>query len=329
MHKFVRGLVTEWRRLKLPFSGETVIVGVSGGADSVSLLLALADLLRRKKISHRLVAAHFDHGLRGAESRADADFVRELAAALGIEFVLGRGKIAQKGNLEQNARRARYDFLLSSAKRFNAFAVLTAHTVNDQAETFLMNLIRGSGPDGLSAMPAVRRFKGAEVMLVRPLLGWATRGQTEEFCRENGTAYRNDSMNEDLSFTRVRIRRELIPLLQAYNPKIIETLARTSGLLGSESEIDPDTPHSASSVPQETLAIDELKAMPKAHLYATLRAWIRQFRGDTRKVGSRHIEAIERLINSRKSGKTVELPGSFEVQKRAGRLMLSEIKVEK
>ncbi|HMS11326.1 MAG TPA: ATP-binding protein, partial [Pyrinomonadaceae bacterium] len=111
MDKFTREFLTEWRRLGLPFTGERVVAAISGGADSVSLLLVLAELMRRRKITNEVVVAHFDHGLRGEEGRADAEFVRELAGSLGYQFELGRGRVAKKGNLEQNARLARYAFL--------------------------------------------------------------------------------------------------------------------------------------------------------------------------------------------------------------------------
>ena len=160
MHSFVRNLISEWRRLDLPFSGETVVVAVSGGADSVSLLAALHDLVRRKKLEHRIVAAHFNHKLRGDESDADEAYVRALTTRLGVELAVGNGDIPQEGNLEQNARTARYDFLARRAENLQAFAVVTGHTINDQAETFLMNLIRGSGPDGLAGMKTVRALEG-------------------------------------------------------------------------------------------------------------------------------------------------------------------------
>jgi tRNA(Ile)-lysidine synthase len=145
MHKFVRNLITEWRKLDLPFADSAIVVAVSGGADSMSLLLAIEDLVRRKKLDLRITVAHFNHKLRGKESDADQEFVSRLAKDLAFEFVTESGRIAKKGNLEQNARNARYEFLTKVAKRSGASIILTAHTVNDQAETFLMNLIRGSG----------------------------------------------------------------------------------------------------------------------------------------------------------------------------------------
>src|SRR5690606_23491780 len=132
MHKFTRSLLTEWRRLALPFEGETVVVAVSGGADSVALLLALVELAERKKVVNEMVVAHFDHGLRGGASKADAEFVRGLAGDRCLKFVGGKGNVAAKGNLEQNARRARYAFLEKTAVEAKAFAVVTGHTINDQ-----------------------------------------------------------------------------------------------------------------------------------------------------------------------------------------------------
>lgn len=321
MHKFVRSFITEWRRLGLPFSDATVVVAVSGGADSVSLLLAMADLRDRKKLGLRFVAAHFNHGLRGKDSDADEQFAKGLAAKIGVEYVSKKGKVAKAGNLEQNARTARYDFLLKTAKKYGAFAVLTAHTVNDQAETFLMNLLRGSGPDGLAAMPPVREFEGGGVLLVRPMLRWASREATESFCADAKSEFRHDAMNEDPSFMRVRVRKELLPQLKAYNPRIVESLAKTAELLARDEPAEAAQP--------ESLELAELAGLTRTGLYSRLREWIRHNRGNLRGVNVKHIEAIERLVHSRKSGKTVELPGSFAVVKGGGRLRITDIKVEK
>ena len=264
MQNFTRKLITEWRRSNLPFAGETFVIAVSGGADSVSLMLALHELRERKKLENRFIVAHFNHNLRGNESEKDAEFVRGLTTELNFEFVCkiqnSKFKIQNElGNLEENARNARYEFLTETARNLHAKYVLSAHTLNDQAETFLMNLIRGSGLEGLGGMKTLRSLKSkarspkskerldatenlqietpnAEIQLVRPLLNWAKREDTENFCHLNEIEFRHDAMNDDLKFNRVRIRKILLPMLKDFNPKIIETLAQTAEILRQSSE---------------------------------------------------------------------------------------------
>ena len=339
MQGFVRNLITEWRRLELPFAGETVIVAVSGGADSVSLLLGLNELKKSSKLNLSIVAAHFNHQLRGAESDADEEFVRHLTTELGIGLDLHREHIPNEGNLEQNARNARYKFLAGAARNLNAFAVLTGHTVNDQAETFLMNLIRGSGPGGLAGMRTVRSFefrvpgsesaasnselgtRDSELLLIRPLLSWAKRIDTEAFCRDLGVEYRYDTMNDDTAFKRVQIRKILLPLLEDMNPKIVETLANTASLMQNLTVEGNHLP------PTDELVLGEIKLLPKTELYDAIRTWLRQHRGNTRRLQLKHIQAVERLVFSEKSGRTIELPGG-SVTKTGGKLLYKENKVE-
>ena len=324
MHKFVRSLITEWRKLGLPFSGETIVIAVSGGADSMSLLLAIHDLTKRKKIAHRVIVAHLNHKLRERESDADERFVRAQAERLGFVPVVESASLSKRGNLEQAAREARYKFLSKTAAEYDAFAVLTAHTQNDQAETLLFNLIRGSGPDGLAGMRPIRELE-RDVILVRPLLSWAGRSDTEEFCRDQGVKYRTDRMNKDEKYSRVRIRRNILPDMAEINPKIIATLARTADLMRrSQASVAP-----SESEDRENLAIKDLKSLESSDLYATLRSWLRVKRGNLRALQLKHIEAIERLVLSRKSGNTVEIPGGGRVVKQDGMLCFKNIKVEK
>lgn len=304
MHKFARKLITEWRKLALIINDETIVVAVSGGADSCALLLAVHDLTKRQKLGHRIVVAHLNHGLRGEEAEADEDFVRELSERLGVEFVGERAKLAKRGNLEQNARRARYEFLSRVAERENAFAILTGHTMDDQAETLLMNLIRGAGPEGLSGMHAING------RIVRPLLTWARRSDTEDLCRDSGIDFRRDSMNDELAFRRVWIRKELIPMLATANPRIVETLASTAALMRQV----PVTTTAA-----ENLSVLELRKLDVAKRLAAIRSWLRYHRGGTRQIGLKHIEAVERLALSARSGRVAELPGG-RVVKSSGKL---------
>ena len=163
--KFARSLLQEWRSLKLPLSDAVAVVGVSGGADSVALLLALDELNKANKLNIRIVVAHLDHRLR-KESSEDARWVKELAIRLGHETSIKRVPVksfARRSgdNLEQAARLARYKWFAEVAQKRGANLVLTAHTMDDQAETVLLNLLRGSGTDGMSGMEPVRPLNAA------------------------------------------------------------------------------------------------------------------------------------------------------------------------
>jgi tRNA(Ile)-lysidine synthase len=338
MNKFVRSLITEWRKLNLPFVDEKIIVAVSGGADSVSLTLALHKLRELKKLKIEFVIAHFNHKLRAEESDKDERFVEELAENLNFRFICGKPEIEitnQKGNLEQIARNSRYKFLLQTAIELSASYVLTAHTLNDQAETFLFNLLRGSGIDGLSAMKAKKNLQSEEksqipnpksqIELVRPILNWAKREETESFCREHNIEFRRDAMNEDLKFSRVRIRKQLIPFLQTFNPKIVETLAQTSNILSKDAEVLAIQNDEI----VEILSIKRLREMPNVVRLNYLRNWLEMRRGNLRRIEFNHLEAIEKLILSEKSGRIVELPEGGKVTKSCGKLSFELNIVEK
>ena len=198
---FSRRLLSEWREIKLPLSSEAILVAVSGGADSTALLLALHELITAGKLSLSISVAHLDHGLRAA-SRKDAKWVAQLARELGFEAAIGHTKVKELAredgdNLEQAARRARYEFLERTAKNQGAHFVLTAHTMDDQAETVLLRLMRGSASLGLGGMEALRPLqKGSKIQLARPLL-WAHRSDTENYCRAQKTEFLVDEMNSD------------------------------------------------------------------------------------------------------------------------------------
>jgi len=370
MNEFSRKLITEWRKLDLPFTGKTFVVAISGGADSVSLALALNELKTRKKLNLRFVLAHFNHDLRAAESDEDENFVKEFAERFNFELVC---KIQnpqspiqnQTGNLEQNARQARYAFLTETAQNLKADGILTAHTLNDQAETFLLNLIRGSGLGGLGGMKPIRLFEeengrrgeeelvveyetssspflllSSSPLLIRPLLSWAKREDTENFCHLNEVEFRHDRMNDDLKFNRVRIRKVLLPLLKDFNPKIVETLAKTSALLRDGAEqlanrrqdstenILSESRTAETKINIETLVIRDIKNLFPSMRQIILRDWLKDNRGNLRRLELKHIEAVEKLIFSRKSGKIVELPNGESVLKKQGILHFQKTKVD-
>lgn len=336
MNYFTRNLITEWRRLDLPFENASILVAVSGGADSCALALGLAELRDRRKLQNEFIVAHFDHMLRGDEGKADAVFTEEIAARIGFGFVLGRhqGDFVSDGNVEQTARNARYGFLTEAALERDCSLILTAHTRNDQAETLLLNLIRGSGIEGLSGMRAIRGFDdhaGTEVgklLLARPLLNWATRKDTERSTTEKGIEFRKDKMNEDTRFSRVKVRKELIPYLEKLNPNIVETLSHTAKLLRQDAEILSEAAK-AIEISNEILPLTALKLESEARLQRLLRAWLKHLRGDLKGIDRKHIAAMVALIHSRKSGSICELPRGEKVIKRNGELLFVGLEVEK
>ena len=251
-----------------------MIVAVSGGADSVSLLLAVHELVRSGKLNLRIVAAHFNHRLRGAESDADQEFVRQLTGKHGIELALGHRTKPFEGNLEQDARDHRYAFLAETASDLNACAVLTGHTV-----TVTCVAISPDGERAVSGgMAAVRPLGRSEndvddaVSLVRPLLTWAMREQTEGFCHDKGVQPRYDTMNEDTAFKRVRIRKVLLPMLKEMNPKIVTTLASTASLMG---QIPSKAIESERAPVKRYLEIKSLRQLSEPELFAVIRGWLR------------------------------------------------------
>ncbi len=230
-------------------------------------------------------------------------------------------------NLEQTARRARYEFLQKTAKANHAGVVLTAHTLDDQAETFLLNLLRGSGGEGLVGIDLKRRLESqSNVMLVRPLLSWATRAATENYCRARSIDFRIDATNIDEKLNRVRVRRQLLPLLKTFNPNFVEGVARTMEILREDNvALDAAASRlldlSAAQQPNrktQSLRTDLLKLAPLALRRRALRMWLALGRGDLRRIESAHINAIEHLLNSSKSGRLIELPGGSSVSRKGG-----------
>jgi len=344
LHAFARGLLAEWRRRRWPSRGERLVVAVSGGADSTALLLALEELKRTGLLGVELTAAHLDHGLRGESAEADARFAESLARARGFEFVSARADVGARviesgDNLEQAARRARYEFLAGAARRVEAAAVLTGHTLDDQAETVLLRLLRGSGSEGLGGMRPERSLEeGGRVSLRRPLLEWARRADTEGYCGARGVEFRADEMNEDERFARVRVRRTLLPLLETFNPRAAETIARAAGLLREESSalegfaarlledaraesVEESNPSGASQASGAwPLRVEVLNGAPAALRRRALRLWVARGRGGLRRISLAHVSAVERLLKGERGGRVAELPGGASVERRRGLL---------
>ncbi len=216
-----------------------VCAALSGGADSVSLLRALLSL--KEELGAEICACHLNHGLRGAESDGDERFCRELCGAFGVPLYVEKtdiSRLAQKHeSLEETARRERYAFfgraLAEFSGRFGECVLATAHNANDNAETVLLNLTRGTGLSGLCGIPPVRGLGKQRV--IRPLIA-VTRGMIEEYLRSLGQGYVTDKTNLSEDYTRNKIRRRVLPELAEINPSLAETVGRMTRLLRADSE---------------------------------------------------------------------------------------------
>jgi tRNA(Ile)-lysidine synthase len=306
----------------------------------------LHELKSAGKLFVNICVAHLDHKLRKTSAQ-DARWVAELSEKLGYECVVGRSKVAElarenNDNLEQAARQARYAFLARTAKRKSAKYVLTAHTMDDQAETVLMRLMRGSAGDGLGGMEAMRSLGKTSIQLVRPLL-WARRTDTETYCRLRKTAYLTDEMNNDLGLSRVRVRQQLLPLMQSFNNRIVEAISRTAAqlredggvlamgsnaLLRQASIVGSPGKAGQSEAPSEiqsetnspALDVKVLANEPPALRRRALRQWIAGARGSTRRLEMVHLLAVEKLLEGTAGGRMVELPGGGRVRRVRNRL---------
>src|SRR5499433_1143736 len=288
---------------------DSVVAAVSGGADSVTLLDALVRFQQSKGPPGSITVAHLNHQLRGEESDEDEAFVRNLAGRLKLPFFIERIAVAErakaeKRNLEAVARKLRYEFLLKGAGECGAGFVFTAHTLDDQAETILMRLIRGSGAEGLRGVHQIIALNES-VKLIRPMLE-ITRAEVIEHCKHYDLAYRNDNSNFSTDFTRNRIRLELLPMLKTFNPRVKQSLARASESLTRDEDYlrAAAVELLAKSREGSRLKAKVLQEASAAVGRRALRLWLRDERGDLRRIDASHIAAIESLIGG-SSGRRV------------------------
>lgn len=294
--------------------GRTIVVAVSGGADSTALLDALVRMRDWKDPQLRIVAAHLNHLLRAEESDGDEKFVRDLAERLRVELCVERSDVAalrDGRNLEATARELRYDLLLRCAESFGAGLVMTAHTRDDQAETVLMRLIRGAGIHGLRGIHAVRPL-GPRVSLVRPMLD-ISRAEVIDHCSRRELGWRTDSSNFSIDLTRNRVRHELMPLLRSFNPAIDRTLAREARIARIDSDCLDRLAAELPGIEGLSLSVSVLTEVHPAIRLRAIRSWL--FGQTGSHLESAHLEAVEGLIEHGKSGRRIELPGGWIVMR--------------
>ena len=302
-----------------------ILIAVSGGADS----LALTELLinSRRRFDLELCIAHFEHGLRGQDSIDDAAFVKTFAETHDIKFVGGRGDVKafateNKISVETAARTLRYEFLSKVKADLNFDAITLAHHADDQAETILMRLLRGATADGLTAMK-FRTFSKDYGLLIRPLLRFR-KSELENFCRQKNLSPRLDSTNLQTDATRNKIRLELIPTLEEFNPALVETLCRLSEVSAQESDfIAAQADKIFPTVVKDNciLRAEFLKLHP-ALQRIVVKKFLTQVTGSIKDFGFVHFEGVRKVLTNNLSG--VELPKNLRANLRQGKLNITK-----
>lgn len=271
--------------------GDTVVCGLSGGADSVCLLDVLARL--REPLGFTLTAAHYNHNLRGQESDGDEAFVRQLCRDMDIPLLVGSGDVAAASGgaaLEETARKMRYEFFHRALEHFGAQKLATAHNADDELETVLMRIARGTGLRGLCGIPPVRdRF-------IRPIL-FAPRGDIEAYLTDRGLSHREDSTNADVKYTRNRLRAQVLPVLRTLNPSASENTVQMCLSLREDQAL------------LESLAAETAYDGPKPLVIRRLRQEYQAV--SDQDLSSVHLEALYELLQSPDPSAKLSLPGGI------------------
>ncbi|GMW04875.1 MAG: tRNA(Ile)-lysidine synthase [Dehalococcoides mccartyi] len=298
--------------------GDEILLAVSGGPDSVCMLYIMHKLSREMGFSLRL--AHLNHGLRGEESERDAAYVTELAAALGVP--LCHQKVSVKAyqaehhlSTEEAAREMRYAFLCRTAAKYGSAAVAVGHTTDDNIETVMLHLVRGSGTRGLQGLrPVLNRTVAGEgcLRVIRPLLG-LSRAETQSYCREAGLSPVQDVTNQSTDLLRNRIRLEVLPMLRGINPAFEETILRTAFIAGEEMALLDEVTSQMKAelvIRQDNVLMIEKIEMQRLHPALKrnlLRQMLEELLGGLKDIEARHIESIIQTLD-KPAGRRIDLP---------------------
>lgn len=309
MRKFIETI----KKYGLIQRGDKILVGVSGGPDSLALLLQLNNL--KSKFDLTLHIAHMDHRLR-KDSGSDALFVARWGKKLNIPLTLKQllpRQVKGKGSLEERLREERLDFFIQTAKKIKADKVALGHNLDDQAETILMRLLRGTGLSGLTGISAKRNIRGA--IFIRPFLE-TPRWEIDKFLKRKGVKPRIDSTNKEEAFLRNKIRHNLIPLLKKnYNQNISQALANLAESVSYDYEFMDQAARRSLKGNNLRLNIKKAEKLHPAILRLKIRQSIACLQGDTRRISFQHIKEIENLLNKRPEGSVVDLPKGIQVKK--------------
>lgn len=301
-------------------AGDRVLVGVSGGADSVALVDILSRLAPTFKIS--LAIAHLDHGLRPAAAHLEADLVRRMADRMGIDCHVDKIAVHHKqGSLEEQLRLLRYAFFERTAATAGCNKIAVGHHADDNAEAVLLNMLRGSGLRGLAGIPAVRDGR-----IIRPLIE-IRRRQIVGYVQRRGLPYLEDASNTDPRYARNKIRHHLIPLLQReYNPNVVPTLNRLATLCSEEdawldAQLGPLSARAGALCPSNPsdpgfeLDAQTLLSQPRPVQRRLIRKALERWQGHLRRIGALHIEALMELLRSGETGGSLDLPNRLKAER--------------
>jgi tRNA(Ile)-lysidine synthase len=306
---------------------DTVLAAVSGGPDSICMLHVLASL--QEELGFELRVAHLDHRFRGDESRRDAEFVKGVAEDLGLpcrceEENVPQFLLSNSMSKQDAARMLRYKFLITVSKQEYCQRIATGHNADDQAETVLMRVLRGAGPDGLAGIPPKR-----DGTIIRPLLGlW--RSEIEEYLEARGLPYRTDASNLESTYTRNKIRNELLPALEEYNPRISQSLVNLGSIMtGVKDHLEKLTDEALPKVVRSTrlgqFALDSaaLTGYDEALQRNVFRRVLESLRPDLPPPSFRHVESIAELLRRNEVGVAAELPDGAQARLEHGCLIIS------
>ncbi len=308
---------------------DSVLAGVSGGPDSMGLILFLMEI--RKKYSLNLGIAHINHCLRGKESDRDEKFVRNFASRTGLPFfstAMDVKSMAKKNKLsiEEAARNVRYSFYKEICEKHNFSKTALAHNSDDNAELVLMNLLRGSGPKGLSGIPIKRNE-----LIIRPLIDFSKK-EILNYLQLKNQDYVIDSSNNDLYFLRNRIRHSLIPFLEKeYNPSITDSLNRLSHIIRDEdqwmgNEVSPVFEKALIKHEKNEIQLDYyvLSGLHRAVLRRIIRMSIKKVKGNLKRITLKHIDAAMDIIASDQSEKSLDFPDRIRIYRQKGKILFKK-----
>jgi len=302
------------RNYEMICSDDKVLACVSGGPDSIFLLHAL--LRMRSKLNITVCACNLDHGIRKKESRRDSLFVKRAAETLGIKLIQKRIRLEQAGSarlsLEEKARNLRYGFFLESAKNAGANVIATGHTLDDQAETVLMRIIKGASLKGAAGIPPVRVFKG--IRIIRPLIE-IEKNAIVTFLRKERIRFVVDSSNEDEKYFRNATRKRILPFLEQFNPRIRRSLFHFSQHMREDALLLEEVKKLRTERPKRegggrvVIALKDIVVQPRALQKEVMRDCLEKAGGNVKKLTYRHWKEIEQLIRVKRAGSSVHLPG--------------------